>query len=169
MMTSAPTDPGRMQEGVAVHFGQKLSTIQGIAAEVHHPGGAPGPISGAPSPTGTGWAPSSYPVLIARAIARCVLGGVADLLVSSFCATCRNGRRESRNGDVKRPAHRRRPLQDQWQNRRRRAALFLAHRAFDDGGARRHPTVGPCRRPMFLRRANRPCSARRSDAYGGSG
>ena len=81
----------------------------------------------------------SYPVLIARAIARCVLSGVADLLVRSFCATYRNGWRESRNGHVqpsscvKRPAHRRRPLQDLWQNRRRRAALLLAHRGFDDG------------------------------------
>jgi hypothetical protein len=153
-------------------LGNSTRPSREIASYVHHPGGAPGPISGAPSPTGTGWPPSSDPVLIARAIARCVLGGVADLLVSSFCATCRNGRRESRNGDVKRPAHSPRPLQDQWQNHRRRAALFLAHRAFDDGGARRHPTVGPCRRPMFLRparRPNRPCSARRSDAYGGSG
>jgi hypothetical protein len=38
----------------------------------------------------------SYPVQIARAMALCVLSGVADLLVTSFCATCRNGRRESR-------------------------------------------------------------------------
>ena len=35
----------------------------------------------------------SYPVLIVRAVPRCVLSGVADLLVRSFCATCRNGRR----------------------------------------------------------------------------
>ena len=120
-------------------LGNSTRASREIASYVHLPGGAPGPISGALSPTGTGWPPSSDPVLIARAIARCVLGGVADLLVSSFCATCRNGRRESRNGDVKCPARRRRPLQDLWQNRRRRAALFLAHGAFDDGVARRHP------------------------------
>jgi hypothetical protein len=76
LMTSAPTDLGRMREGVAVPFGQKFSTIRGSAADVHHPGSAPGPVSGSPSPGWGGLPDPDCP-------------GDRDLLVRSFCEQAR--------------------------------------------------------------------------------
>ena len=70
LMTSAPTDLGRMRDGVAIPFGQKLSTIRGIADYVHHPGGAP-------EPAVPGWGGFSHPPLIALTIALFAMSGVA--------------------------------------------------------------------------------------------
>ena len=69
LMTSAPTDPGGMRDGVAVPLGNSSRPSRELASYVHHPCVAPGSISGAPSPNWDGLAAFSYPVLIARAIA----------------------------------------------------------------------------------------------------
>jgi hypothetical protein len=55
----------------------------GSAADVHHPGNAPGPISGSPSRLGRAGR------LLRPPGPDCP--GDRDLLVRSFCATCRNG------------------------------------------------------------------------------